>query len=485
MGSSVAWNRAAAAGFLRPHRGPDPVESGLRPRFDAVQWTPQTHRALNVLISKETGDPSHLYEISEEFRDAFAGQVHWMVEQVTNLNNALGKVHQDFYPTPILSAFFEGPMEKEKDIPIEGGATINSSGATIIGFADVADSISAIRKVVFADKELSLAELLEAMAANFEGHGYEQLQKRLMDPKRTPKYGNEDALADETVIWLTELLDKEFGSRKNYRGGHYRVGYWTMTNHAGYARLTKALPSGRKSYENFASGITPVSGVTPCLTQALNSVARLPVQGLSNGVALNLKFTPEEDTGKMLDAFAGYVKGYFDDLGGSRSGGMEIQFNVATHDILVEAAQHPEKHPELLVRVSGYTAYFKDLNPAHAKGDYRPHRIPLVGGQSGALRSVSAAGTGFLRDGRRLPMASILRQFLLLPLSRLFAGAGLILDRLRLAKAQEETTGRSDRHLRRDSAQRHVAVFLRDQRRGLSRTLEERHGGVFPGAVPL
>jgi len=323
------------------------------------------HTGMNLRINEETDDPTNFGNFGE-FRDAFAKQVGWMAEQTTTLNNIFGEIHQDFYPTPILSALFEGPMEKGKDL-VQGGATINSSGVTIIGLADVADSLSAIQKVVFEDGDISLAELIKAMEKNFEGNGYEQLHKRLMDPEKTPKYGNEDALADENVAWLVDLLDREFGKKQNYRGGHYRVGYWTMTNHAGYGRLTRALPSGRKDYENFTSGITPVSGVTPSLAKALNSVAKLPVRCLSNGVALNLKFTPEKDREKMVDKFVGYVKGYFDRAEGQNDGGMEIQFNITTHDTFVDAAKHPEKYPELLVRVSGYTAYFKDLNPRMQK----------------------------------------------------------------------------------------------------------------------
>ena len=323
------------------------------------------HTGMDEWINKETGDPTE-FKSFDEFKSALAKQVSWIAKQTTELNNILGRTHQDFYPTPILSALFEGPMEKGKDL-IQGGAVINSSGVTIIGLADVADSLSAIERVVYENEQITLGELLKAMEANFEGSGYEQLQKQLMDPNKTPKYGNEDPAADRNVAWLVKILDDEFKEKENYRGGYYRVGYWTMTNHAGYGRLTRALPSGRKNWENFTSGITPVSGVTPCLTKTLNSVASLPAQCLSSGVALNLKFTPESDREKMLDVFAGYVKGYFDDAAGARDGGLEIQFNITTHDTLVEASKHPERYPELLVRVSGYTAYFKDLNPRMQK----------------------------------------------------------------------------------------------------------------------
>jgi len=318
------------------------------------------HTGKDLLISKETGDPS-TFESFDDFKRAFRKQTTWLVEQATTLDKLFEEIHQGFYPTPILSAFFEGPMDKAKDL-IQGGAIINSSGATIIGLADVADSLSAIEAVVFKEQAVSIEELLDAFDKNFEG--YENLHVRLLNPMKTPKYGNDNPVADANVKWIIEMLADAFGKEENYRGGKYRVGYWTMTNHAGFGRLMKAFPNGRKDYENFTSGITPVSGVTPCLTKVLNSVAKQPARWLSNGVALNLKFTPENgDSEAILDKFVQYIEGYFDNHNGKRDGGMEIQFNITSRDTLVDALAHPEKYPELLVRVSGYTAYFKDLNP--------------------------------------------------------------------------------------------------------------------------
>jgi pyruvate formate-lyase/glycerol dehydratase family glycyl radical enzyme len=315
-----------------------------------------------TLISEETGDPT-AFRSFEEFQRAFEAQMSWFIKQATALNNIFGRTHQDFQPTPILSSLFEGPLSKGRDLSM-GGAIYNSSGVTVIGLADVADSLSAIQRVVFEEKAVSFKELLDALDRNFEG--YEALQKRLANPEKTPKYGNEDAAADANAAWLIEFLDGELGRIYNYRGGKYRLGFWTMTNHAGFGMITRATPNGRKDYENFASGITPVSGVTPSLTPALNSVAGLPARCIASGMALNLKYTPE--TGEeMLDNFVATVSGYFDDLGGEREGGMEIQFNVTNRATFEDAAAHPEEYPELLVRVSGYTAYFKDLNPQMQK----------------------------------------------------------------------------------------------------------------------
>ncbi|UCE19721.1 MAG: hypothetical protein JSV84_05085 [Gemmatimonadota bacterium] len=322
------------------------------------------HTGLDVLISKETGDPS-AFNTFEDLKTAFEEQIRWLVERTTALNNLLGKTHQDFYPTPILSSFFEGPVEKGRDL-IRGGAVINSSGVAIIGLADVADSLSAIEKVVFEEKTHSFGDVLIALKKNF--WGYESLRTRLMNPDKTPKYGNEDPEADATVSWIVHLLDASFGEKENYRGGKYRVGYWTMTNHAGFGRFMGATPNGRKAHENFTSGITPVSAVTPYLTKALNSVANQPAECLANGVALNMKYTPEPgDRKKMLDNFVASVEGYFDEMDGKRDGGMEVQFIITDHRTLADAVAHSDKYPELLVRVSGYTAYFKDLNPQMQK----------------------------------------------------------------------------------------------------------------------
>jgi pyruvate formate-lyase/glycerol dehydratase family glycyl radical enzyme len=322
------------------------------------------------LISNPTGDPAQ-FQTFDQFKQAFSEQATWMIGQCTRLNNVFGRTHQAIYPTPILSCLFEGPMQKGKDL-IEGGATINSSGAAIIGFADVVDSLAAIEQLVFRERSLSMADFLNALKANYGRakddalddllrRKYEQLRARLRNPEKTPRYGNENSQADQIALWLVKLLDREFGAKENYRGGHYRVGYWTMTNHAGFGRISRATPNGRLDGENFTSGITPVSGVTPELPKALRSVASLPPPQLSNGVALNIKFTPEPDESSMLDHFVADVQTYFDP-NGRDDGGMEIQFNVTTHKTFVEERDQPGSHPGLLVRVSGYTAYFKDLN---------------------------------------------------------------------------------------------------------------------------
>jgi len=322
------------------------------------------HLAADKVVSIETGDPTTFTSFAE-FQEAFKKQALWVIDQAIALNELFGRIHQQFYPTPILSALFEGPLERGMDL-IEGGASINGSGFAIIGLSDVADSLSAIETMVYREHRVDFASFLDALRNDYKG--YEPLLSRLKNPALTPRFGNDDARADANAHWVIEMLHDAARRRVNYRGGNYHVGYWTMTNHAGFASFIGAMPNGRRMGENFASGLTPCSQVTPSLLPALQSVARLPGECITNGMAVNLKFTPEDgDPDRMLDNFVAAVKGYFNVDRDHGAGGMEIQFNVTSHRDFVEAVNDPARYDQLLVRVSGYTAYFKDLNPQMQK----------------------------------------------------------------------------------------------------------------------
>ena len=301
------------------------------------------------LISFESGDPTQ-FKTFEDFWETFKRQLEWIIEQAIQLNEYLGLVHQEIMPTPLLSAFFEGPMHKGKDL-IFGGALYNSSGATHIGFADTVDSLNAIEKAVFIDGICTFAELLKALVANFEG--YDKLHAYLVH--KAPKYGTDDPIAIKNSRNLIRFLYEIYQSHTNYRGGKYRPAFWTTTNHAGQGKLAGALPNGRKAYTAFASGITPVSQAAKELTTCLRAVGGLDSLCIPGGVALNLKFPFIKD-GADIQKFGAAVESYF------RSEGLHVQFNVMSYEMLMDAKKNPDKYPELLVRVSGYSAYFRDLN---------------------------------------------------------------------------------------------------------------------------
>jgi len=299
-------------------------------------------------IGPKTGDSSQFNSFND-FWDALKKQLKWVIGNAIQLNEYFGHVYQEIQPSPLLSAFFEGPMEKGKDL-IFGGALYNSSGATHIGFADTVDSLNAVEQAVFIDKRCTFQELIQALKDNFTGH--EKLHAYLVN--KTPKYGMEDEISVKNSQNLIRFLFEFYQSHTNYRGGRYWPSYWTMTNHAGLGKMSGALPNGRGDERVFASGITPVSQQAVSLTKCFNSVAKLDHLCIPGGLALNLKFPSIEKND--IQRFGQFVEGYF------RSGGMQVQFNIMSYKMLLEAMKNEQQ--DLLVRVSGYSAYFKDLNEA-------------------------------------------------------------------------------------------------------------------------
>lgn len=327
-------------------------------------------------IGPQTGDPSQ-FKSFVEFREAFENQLRWLMGKGIELNEYFGHTYQEILPSPLLSAFFEGPMEQGKDL-ISGGALYNSSGATHVGFADTVDSLNAIEKAVFIDKKCTFAELMKALEANFKDH--EKLHAYLIN--KTPKYGTDDPIAVENSRSLIRFLYDFYQGHTNYRGGIYRPGYWTMTNHAGQGKLSGALPNGRKANKVFASGITPVSQAADDLTACLRAVGGLQSECIPSGEALNLKY-PFVEGKEDIKRFGQAVEAYF------RCGGLHIQFNIMSYEDLIDARNNPEKHPGLLVRVSGYSAYFNDLNEAMKDEIITRTAYDIRTGKAVPLRSAS------------------------------------------------------------------------------------------------
>jgi pyruvate formate-lyase/glycerol dehydratase family glycyl radical enzyme len=288
----------------------------------------------------------------DQFYKAFKTQLAHMAELAADTNNRYAEAHKSLLPSPLLSALIEGTFEKGKDVT-DGGATYNSSGVAVIGFADVVDSLLAVRQMVFDEARITPAELMKALMDNFQGH--EKIHALLAH--KAPKYGNDDDRADDMARELATHLDTLFSGYQNTRGGSYHVGYWSMTLHTGLGKLTGALPNGRRKGAPFASGVTPCSGSqTKGPTASLSSTAKLPHHALANGIANNHRISKLllGRSGKR-ELFEQLIRGYF------KKGGMQVQFIVQDKQVLLDALAYPDDYADLLVRVSGYTAYFNDL----------------------------------------------------------------------------------------------------------------------------
>jgi len=268
-------------------------------------------------------------------------------------NNLLGEAHQSIRPTPFISALIEGPLKKGKDVT-QGGALYNSSGTACIGLADITDSFMVIKKLVFEEKKVSFRELLDAVNSNFTTHPV--LLATIKNKVALFGSGNPEALAMANRI--TKLVHDLFGEHKNYRGGRYTAGFWSMSNHVAFGTLTGALPSGRLAGKAFTPGLTPEAHASPNILDNIRDVARLEPENMNNNIAFNVKVVPSsrETHAQAVNNIYAYVKTY------TELGGMQMQLNVVSSQTLRDAMTHPENYQNLLVRISGYNAYFVTLN---------------------------------------------------------------------------------------------------------------------------
>ncbi len=310
------------------------------------------HPLCGEYVGPRTGDPRN-FGTFEEFLEAYKTQLKFLAGQSVECNNLFGETHRYVRPTPFLSSLIDGCLEKGKDV-VDGGARYNTSGVALIGLADVIDSLMAVKKLVYDEKRVDFGTLLEALSNDFEGH--EKLHARVQN--RVPKFGSGDEecnrLAQEMIDWLYDL----YQSFPHYRGGKYTTGYWSMSNHVAFGILSGALPSGRRRYKPFTPGITPAPGARDTLLQNIQTVAGLDPLKMPNNIAFNVKVVPDPNDApeESLDIMTAYAKTYVE------TGGMQMQFNVMSTETLKEAMEHPEMHRNLMVRISGYNAYFIELN---------------------------------------------------------------------------------------------------------------------------
>ncbi len=310
------------------------------------------HPVLGRQVGPRTGGPENFADYASFWR-AYQAQLGCVIDRSVEANNLLGRAHQVLKPSPLFSALFDGPMEKGKDV-IEGGARYNTSGTAMIGLTDVVDSLAAIRRLVFEQRRWTLPVLVAALEADFVGH--EALAAELRH--KAPKFGQGDALTQEIAAEVQAFVQARFAAQEHYRGGTYLPGYWSMSNHVAFGLLSGALPSGRPRGKPFTPGLTPAASAQAALTSQLRAVARLDGARMPNNIAFNVKVVPGggDSQRAVVDRMAAYAGAYFE------LGGMQMQFNVVSSATLREAMAHPEEHRDLLVRISGYNAYFVELN---------------------------------------------------------------------------------------------------------------------------
>ncbi|MGI6500193.1 MAG: glycyl radical protein [Anaerostipes sp.] len=293
------------------------------------------------------------YDTFEDLEEAFRKEIDYFMDQMLLACEQVEKAHIDLLPSPFLSATIDNCMENGMDVTA-GGAKYNLSGIQMIQVANLADSLAAIKQLVYDEKRFTKEEVLEALKHDFKGN---EIMRKMMLHK-VPKYGNDVDMVDAMGTKWAEYFKNRLRTFKNFRGGPYHTGMYTVSAHVPMGENVGASPDGRFAKEPLADGgMSPVYGRDmKGPTAVLKSVSKLDKTLTTNGGLLNMKFLPEFfETETGIDKFANFLRSFVD---------LEIphiQFNVVRKEDLLAAKEHPEQYRSLTVRVAGYTAYFTEL----------------------------------------------------------------------------------------------------------------------------
>jgi len=299
-------------------------------------------------LGPRTGDPAGFRDW-EEFRAAFERQLKALLKRFRDFYDYSDGIRSTYEPTPYLSVLVDGCAESGRDVT-NAGPEHNYVTVEGVAFATAADSLTAVKKLVFEEKAVSMQELVKAINVNFEGH--EKLRQVLIN--KAPKYGNDNDYADGVArylsrLWTEEVVKYQTTTGKKYRGGYLSWNYWIA-----YAPYTAATPDGRRKGTFLSNAICPVDGMDlQGPTAVALSVSKLGLESAPNGDSHTISFSPSFLSGsERVDKLASYLRAY------GEKGGTALQVNVIDPETLKLAQQKPDEYKNLLVRVTGYNAYF-------------------------------------------------------------------------------------------------------------------------------
>ena len=304
-----------------------------------------------IQLGLQTGE-AESFQTYDQLYQAFVKQLEYFVPLTHNVSRTAWSLQRNF-PTPFSSSFINDCIRKGKDVSDGGTRYSFGDGVCLVGVVDAANSLAAIKKLIFEEKKLTMSQLIEALAANFEG--YEEIERMCIN---TPKYGNDDEYADSIAKDIYEIC-YNLHSKSDHLGRPVMPSAYSVTAHVAFGEFTGALPNGKKARKPLvdasvsAQAGTDKNGVTALVKSAAKIIDT--VKYGSNH--LNMKFHPTALRG--IDGarnLLSLIKTYFD------LGGYHVQFNCISGETLKDAQLHPENYRELVVRVAGYSAYFVTLD---------------------------------------------------------------------------------------------------------------------------
>jgi pyruvate formate-lyase/glycerol dehydratase family glycyl radical enzyme len=318
------------------------------------------HNGMNAQtgqrVGLETGELESFGSF-EELMCAFKKQLAYFMGLAAERNNIELAIASELFPDPVRSSLMvdaikEGKEMFDRTMPFENGAVLNS-----VGMINVTDSLAAVKKLVFDEQRVTMAELKAALRANWQGNGYEELRKEFL---AAPKYGNDDDYADSIARELYQVWADTASTLDTRLGGKHIPAAISITSQAPGGALTGATPDGRCAGECLADGTMSamrgrdIHGPTALIKSAAK-IDQVPYQS----TLMNVKFHPSAlKSTDDLRKLSSLIKTYFS------LGGKHIQFNVVSRETLLDAQRHPEDYRDLVVRVAGYSAYFVQLSKA-------------------------------------------------------------------------------------------------------------------------
>ena len=298
----------------------------------------------------------------EELLSTWDKTVREMTRYSVIVENAIDKASERDVPDVLCSALTDDCIGRGKTIK-EGGAVYDFISGLQVGIANMADSLAAIKKLVFEEKKITPTQLWNAILDDFQSDENKKIQAMLID--EVPKYGNDIDYVDNLVVeaydsYLDEI--KKYPNTRYHRGpiGGIRYGGTSsISANVGQGMGTMATPDGRNAYEPLAEGCSPAHNADKNgPTAVFKSVAKLPTEKITGGVLLNQKMTPQmlstEENKQKLEML---IRAFF-----NRLHGYHVQYNIVSRETLIDAQKHPEKHKDLIVRVAGYSAFFNVLS---------------------------------------------------------------------------------------------------------------------------
>ncbi|WP_429949497.1 choline trimethylamine-lyase [Enterococcus sp. AZ101] len=301
-------------------------------------------------VCPDLGDISQ-FKTYEQFEKAVKEQIKYITKWSSVATVITQRVHRDLAPKPLMSLMYEGCMESGKDVS-SGGAMYNfGPGVVWSGLATYADSMAAIKKLVFDDKKYTLEELNRALKADFVG--YDQIRT---DCLNAPKYGNDDDYADLIAAELIHFTEAE---HRQYKTLYSELCHGTLSisNNTPLGQMTGASANGRKAWIPLSDGISPSQGADfKGPTAIVKSISKMANDTMNMGMVHNFKIMNGLlDTPEGEESLITLLKT------ASILGNGEMQFNYLDNETLLEAQRHPEQYRDLIVRVAGYSAFFVEL----------------------------------------------------------------------------------------------------------------------------